>query len=286
MKIVKIHAGLGNQIFQYALFLGLKKYGHKVKVDYSEFELYNIHHGYELQRTFNINLPHINSFEKKLYAPRRPRFIYRVLRKCFNTDACYMIEQPEFCFSEEVLFSQKTKYLNGYWQHHRYVDLVEEELRQNLKFPKINDPQNEKLLKKIQHHNSVVSIHVRRGDYLNHPTLGGLCDLNYYRKAIDYIKFIIPNPLFVFFSNDIAWCRQNFNSEEALYVDWNRGEDSFRDMQLMSLCHHHIIANSSFSWWAAWLNSRPDKIVIAPKKWINLPEADPKALLLDHFILL
>ena len=98
--------------------------------------------------------------------------------------------------------------------------------------------------------------------------------IEYYEKAINYVKNKIEGPVFFIFSNDIDWCKENFSFEEAYFVDWNIGEKSFRDMQLMSSCKHNIIANSSFSWWGAWLNNNLDKIIIAPSKWLNDERVD------------
>ena len=114
-----------------------------------------------------------------------------------------------------------------------------------------------------------VSIHVRRGDYLNEPLLNGICDEQYYVAAIEEIKAMVDNPVFFIFSNDILWCKTHFNQINAVFVENNTGKNSYRDMQLMSLCKHHIIANSSFSWWGAWLGKYKDSMICAPTKWMN-----------------
>lgn len=284
MKIVKFLGGIGNQMFQYAFVLALIKSRHKVKIDILEYEFYNTHNGYELESIFNIELPTITPKEKKLYEPKRQRVGYRFLRIILNTNHAYLVENPEFTFSEKLLSSKKTQYLNGYWQHHKYVDFVEDKLRASLIFPNFDDIKNIELEEEIRNTPNTVSVHIRRGDYIQHPTLGGICTKHYFEKAIDYINKKIANPKFIFFSNDIQWCKENFSLENAIYVDWNIGKHSYRDMQLMSLCAHNIIANSSFSWWGAWLNTNPSKIVIAPKTWINLVDTDQKALILDEYI--
>lgn len=102
------------------------------------------------------------------------------------------------------------------------------------------------------------------GDYVNHPIHGGICTLEYYKKAIEIIRNNIAEPAFFIFSNDIDWCRNNLPLESATYITGNNGGNSYKDMHLMSLCKHNIIANSSFSWCGAWLNSNQNKIVIAP----------------------
>ena len=118
--------------------------------------------------------------------------------------------------------------------------------------------------------NNSVSIHVRRGDYLNgyyFETLGKICDIDYYKRAIALINKEVNDPYFYIFSDDPGYVAENLKIENATYVDFNRGRDSWQDMYLMSQCKHNIIANSTFSWWGAWLNTNLNKIVIAPNRW-------------------
>jgi hypothetical protein len=123
----------------------------------------------------------------------------------------------------------------------------------------------ENYLKDINTTNSV-SIHVRRGDYANHPNIG-ILDISYYQKAVIYMTKYIENPIFYIFSNDIEWCKENFMFiDKKIIIDKTNNE--IEDMILMKNCNHNIIANSSFSWWGAWLNNNDNKIVIAPKKWM------------------
>src|SRR5690606_19531988 len=101
--------------------------------------------------------------------------------------------------------------------------------------------------------------------------------------ALAHIEQHVDSPLFIFFSDDISWCKANFPITNALFVDWNTGLDSFRDMQLMSLCKHHIIANSSFSWWGAWFNPYPGKIVVSPRRWVTWDGLDLSGIILPDF---
>jgi hypothetical protein len=116
--------------------------------------------------------------------------------------------------------------------------------------------------------------------------LHGLCTPEYYRIAIDYIKNNVDNPSFYFFSDDIEWVEQhlNFKDVNATYIGHNKGEKAYEDMRLMQYCKHNIIANSSFSWWGAWLNSFPQKIVIAPKRWMNIDGLNTDDLIPDSWI--
>ena len=118
-----------------------------------------------------------------------------------------------------------------------------------------------------------VGIHVRRGDYLKEKQYLGICELDYYTKAIDIMKEHFVCPSFYIFSNDLEWCREKLEvltgKENTVYVDWNKGNESYQDMRLMSYCKGLIIANSSFSWWGAFLNQEENKFIVAPKRWKN-----------------
>ena len=118
------------------------------------------------------------------------------------------------------------------------------------------------------------SLHVRRGDYLKDPDFCGICDLDYYKKAVETVLSKTKKQVtFLVFSNDINWCKENladdFAGNEVIYVDWNTGKDSYKDMYLMSQCQANIIANSSFSWWGAYLNESPNKLVVSPLRYKN-----------------
>ena len=131
----------------------------------------------------------------------------------------------------------------------------------------MNEP-NTQIFEKIEKTNTV-SIHIRRGDYLKDKQRNNICNVEYYKLAIEKIKTYIEHPSFFVFSDDINWCKENFQNEEFNFIDWNTGNNSFIDMQLMSNCKHNIIANSSFSWWAAWLNINSNKIIIGPMYWFD-----------------
>lgn len=144
-------------------------------------------------------------------------------------------------------------------------------------------------MKKIINSNSI-SLHVRRGDYENNSSAkrlhGGICTLNYYKQAIELVASRIKNPVFFIFSNDLKWARENLELEKykQVLVNLNKGNNSYKDMYLMSKCKHNIIANSSFSWWGAWLNANPKKIVICPKRWYNNKRLDSKDIVPESWI--
>lgn len=283
MKVVKFLGGLGNQMFQYAFYLSLKQCFKAVKVDLIGFDDYPLHNGYELERVFSVSVETISSFERSLYTPDNRDWVWRKLRRLYGTKDAFFEERNGFCFDESIYQDKKNRYYWGYWQHIAYVNRVEAQLRQDFTFPPSTDSTYLALRNKIKDENTV-SVHVRRGDYLGHSILGGICDQKYYEKAIEAAKVQLASPQFVFFSNDIPWCKETFSAEKAVFVDCNQGEQSYRDMELMSLCQHHIIANSSFSWWGAWLNPSPNKMVISPSQWVNDQVVDLSGMVLPSFI--
>lgn len=275
MKIVNILGGLGNQMFQYALALALKHKEPKQKIciDPRAFHGYSIHNGYELKRIFGTELPEatIGEVMKVAYPFLNYRLwqIFRMLPK----RSSMKYEWESMAYDERVFNNDKDEYLIGYWQTERYFLPVRQEILKAFSFPSFESGSaNDVLNKELQQKNSV-SVHIRRGDYMKISNTSGICTLDYYKKAIAQVKEVISPNLFVIFSDDIDWCLEQFGSIigdlDIKYVDWNKGKDCFRDMQLMSLCKHNIIANSSFSWWGAWLNQNPNKVVIAPSRWMN-----------------
>jgi hypothetical protein len=158
----------------------------------------------------------------------------------------------------------------GYWQSARYFDNYDSQIRKDFTFRLPLEGRNAELAIDMAGSQSI-SLHIRRGDYIKHkPTskIMHVCSLDYYRDAVRWVSSKVVAPVFFVFSDDMEWVRRHIDFlPNFVLVDINREADSFRDMQLMSFCKHHIIANSSFSWWGAWLNSNVKKIVIAPQKW-------------------
>jgi hypothetical protein len=158
----------------------------------------------------------------------------------------------------------------GYWQSANYFAELAAELRKELTPLAEPNAANAAYAAKIAAGNAV-SLHVRRGDYASVAHTNqthGLAPLDYYREAIRVMRERIESPVFFVFSDDLAWCRENLPlGESAVFVEGNGGAMAYEDLRLMSQCRHHVIANSSFSWWGAWLNPSPAKIVIAPARW-------------------
>jgi hypothetical protein len=283
MKIVKILGGLGNQMFQYAFYLSLANRFKQVKADISRFESYSLHNGFELEKVFDIEVKKASSFFIKIFDQTNNTWKYRKLRRITGAKNAICDEKKEFVFEKDLFNNAKNLMYNGYWQNEKYFIEISDKIRSAFTFRKPLGAQNLKISNLIQNTESV-SLHVRRGDYVGHILLGDICDLSYYENAISLINSKVTKPIFFVFSNDIEWCKQNLKIEPSNYISWNQGSDSYIDMQLMSLCKHNIIANSSFSWWAAWLNNNQNKIVIAPKSWTNDPNYDDSDICPESWI--
>lgn len=276
MKIVNILGGLGNQMFQYALALALEKHcGARtvVRIDPRAFNGYPIHNGYELKRIFNVKIPEATVCEVTKIA--YPFLNYRIWQLCrlLPKRKTIKYEWKSMAYDERVFANTHDEYLIGYWQTERYFRPFRQDIIKAFAFPPFETgSQNEALSEELKQKCSV-AVHIRRGDYLKINNTSGICTIAYYQKAIARIKEFITSDVFVIFSDDIDWCMEQFGTiigdADIRFVNWNKGKESYRDMQLMSLCKHNIIANSSFSWWGAWLNQNPNKIVIAPSRWMN-----------------
>jgi hypothetical protein len=278
MKIVKVNGGFGNQLFQYAFYLALtKKYDEAVCLDSLDMANYRIHNGYELEGIFNLDARYCTAEQRGIVRKDNNFFAKMIssLKNKLSINKHYILEskQEHFTFHEQSFGEAGTSiYYKGYWQHAMYLNDIEAELKSCLIFPEFKLEKNISLSKYIATNESV-SLHVRRGDYVQHKAFGGICDLSYYQRAVEEVKSRVKEPTFIVFSDDIQWCKDNLNLEEAKFVDWNSGDNSYRDMQLMSLCKHNIIANSSFSWWGAWLNANENKKVICPDKWVHYTDS-------------
>lgn len=276
MKIVKILGGLGNQMFQYALFVALQKEfpQEQVLVDCSYFKTYHVHTGLELNRVFGVELPQASFHQLlKVTWPVKSFKLSRAMRKILPPRKTECLEAKDYTYNAHV-FDCGNMYYDGYWQNYKYFDKYRDKILQLFQFKlKLNECSSN-ILPELAAKNSV-SIHVRRGDYLKAKNYAGLCGLEYYKMAIEYINRNVQDAAFYIFSDDMEWCREKISpmlaGHKFTYIDWNKGADSPIDMMLMSQCSHNIIANSSFSWWAAYLNDNTGKIICAPKKWTNTP---------------
>jgi glycosyl transferase family 11 len=197
-------------------------------------------------------------------------------------------EPKKYAFHPDLKPPEGTRrvYLRGYWQAYGYVRAMETQLRNDFRFRAAPLGQNRDMLDRIQSTATTISVHVRRGDYLH---VGMALPACYYDRAIAYMSERFPDATFVIFSDDMEFVRSSLaNSLKAIYVEGNGAETAYEDLRLMSVCTHHIIANSTFSWWGAWLNPSASKVVVAPRNWSNIPNQDfselypPQWTLLDN----
>lgn len=274
MIISQVIGGLGNQMFQYAAGRALSlQRNQSLRLDTSDFIWYGLHQGFELQRVFVCPVKVATQAEVRSILTwqslsRIKRIVVRPRMKAIRRKT--FVVEPHFHYWAGIKEVSGDAYLSGYWQSEKYFLDVAPVIKADFTFKSPLVGCNANIAARIAKVNSV-SLHVRRGDYVSNPKTNvnhGVCSLDYYRSAIRHVAERVEYPEFFIFSDDIGWVKDNLKMDfPCQYVDHNHGEKSYNDMHLMSLCRHQIIANSSFSWWGAWLNSNPDKIVIAPKKW-------------------
>lgn len=271
--IIRLQGRMANQMFEWALGRAIyAKTGIQPIFDDSE----------ETQKlsVFNLNFskvaiekPLINKILRKIIPIRNLR---NKLTK-LEIKIPKLIENPCFKYDEKYINVQSPIYLDGFFQSHKYFDNIREELLEDFKLKKKLNSKNKQILEKIKTTESV-AIHYRRTDYLKARVANvmGACTDEYYHNAVNTIANKLNKPITLFiFSDDPKWVKENVKFEhEIIVVDINSGKQGYFDLELMKNCKHNIIANSSFSYWGAWLNENPDKIVIAPKIWMKNIESD------------
>jgi hypothetical protein len=284
MKIVVAFGGLGNVMFYYALANALRHKGAKSFVFMSKTNLE--HYNYELHKLFpSISYwGNLNAFERLYYAMiQRIRDLhykkYKVPHKIlfYPFIGLYSDQEPVKFLPSVFCDIEQNQFLIGHFQSYKYFEDYRASVLDEFRFSTDCLSENSKQMAKEINSCNSVSIHVRRGDYLNNyyfETLGKICDLDYYNRAIEVINTHVTNAHFFVFSDDPKYVADNLNIKNATYVDFNVGTDSWQDMYLMSQCKHNIIANSTFSWWGAWLNVNETKIVVAPHRWFANIEKD------------
>lgn len=269
--IVRLMGGLGNQMFQYAAARSLAdRYQVELKLDLFDFEYHRLRR-YELGnfriragiagkddvRSLGMNIVRLS-----LYGRLRHRFLPTLSKSVFR--------EKTMAYDPKMESIALPVYLDGYWQSERYFVFNRDVIRNDFQLTSQPDESNGEVLTRIKAVNAV-SLHVRRSDYVTDSKTSkvlGLCSLDYYRNAVSYISEIVDRPHFFVFSDDHSWVQENLGFvTPRTIVTVNSSQNGVFDMMLMQCCKHHIIANSSFSWWGAWLNSAHGKIVIAPKKW-------------------
>lgn len=274
MIITSLAGGLGNQLFQYAfgcrtalargtlLKLDISKTGQNGLRPYC-LKHFNIVEEFATAADLEWMARRVNGLERLGLMPLAKRT---------------WIVEPEGWFQSynpALLKIQDNAYIEGYWQSPKYFADCESVIRQDLTLRVPPDQRNQALADWIADIEAV-SVHIRRGDYLTRPTAlekFARCSDDYYRRAMDSLRERSEQPHFILFSDEPEWARENFAmNSDITVIDGNGGDNDYLDLWLMSLCKHHIIANSSFSWWGAWLGCHADKIVIAPRRWFNLTD--------------
>lgn len=277
MIAFQAQGGLGNQLFQYAAARRLAfQHGCPLVIDHHWFDHPRpgeTPRSLELNR-YRVNMRLATSLELLRWAPLRSRWA-RYLNLLLPMN---LVREHGHSVNRNVLSAPPNSYLAGFWQSEIYFADIREQLLQE--FTPIEPPGPEDAaIAELMQQGTSISVHVRRGDYVSLASASayhGLCTLDYYRKAIAYTAKRVPSPTLFVFSDDPDWTKANLKSPfPTHYVDHNRPEKAFQDLRLMSLCRHHILANSSFSWWGAWLSRSVDALVIAPERWYAVDRPTP-----------
>ena len=277
MIIACIRGGLGNQMFQYAMARSLAlKLRTELKLDLTHYRNTSFR-AFELG-VFRLRFEEASTRELDLYPVYNTPLLRKLRRKLIGiTRPRHLFIETGLQYHPEIWSLSPDTYLKGYWHHEQYFADIASLLHEEFGFGVPLRETNRPVLEAIETANSV-SLHVRRGDYVSNKAvlaLNGVCSTEYYQEAIRTIAARVRNPHFFIFSDDPEWVRTHLPIEYPFsIVEGNTGEYSYEDLHLMSRCKHQIIANSTFSWWGAWLNPSPDKLVIAPGRWYADAEAD------------
>lgn len=277
MIIVRLIGGLGNQLFQYCIGRKLAmRHQVPVKLDLSVYDndasrecrlhFFNVSYAVASPKEVNamVAIYENDAFYAKVYRKLEKKFLPKYRRK-------YFVEHDYYMFEPDLLKVGSKVLIEGFWQHHRYYqDLPQQILAE---FTLKNEfVEKYGILDQIAADHRSVSVHIRRGDYVSDPnnlSWFGILSPDYYQRAMAYIESNIKDPRYYIFSDDLDWARDHLAvNTEAVYVDIAKGQKEYLELEAMRRCRHHIIANSSFSWWGAFLNENPDKLVIAPSKWL------------------
>lgn len=282
MIIVHIFGGLGNQLFQYAAGRTIaEKYQQALKLDISEFKNYDLRN-FDLSQ-LNTHFGIANEDEIKLLKPssnisKAWQYLKPKKKRTYHREHFFHYDKSFEKIGPDV-------YLKGYFQSEKYFAPATNTIRKEFVIKSELLTGIEEVAASIRNTTSV-SVHIRRGDYKNKKvlTLHGILDISYYQQAIETVLQQHPDAVFYFFSDDIEWVKENFAIPGAVFVSRYHSRTHFEDLHLMSLCKHNIIANSSFSWWGAWLNNNAGKMVIGPKKWFNKGPEDTQDILPGNWI--
>jgi hypothetical protein len=291
MIIVKLYGGLGNQMFQYAT---AKRLAHQnnseLKLDISHYDNLVLPNGLPYRSfdlpIFNIKESIATTDEINLFKNNPNSFFKKIQRKIRNKIIPYTsIYEPHFHFFSELLYIKGNIYIDGYWQSEKYFKDIEDVIRKNFELEVTLTAEGLELLNKIKSTNAIC-LNIRRQEFASNVHVDQFIGLEYIDKAIQMILKKVDQPHFFIFSDELSWCKQHLKTNESYtFVEEHLYGEKFKDcLFFMTSCKHYIIPNSTFGWWAAWLNARPDKIVIAPDKWLKDKSKDTKDLLPESWI--
>ncbi len=287
--IAKLHGGLGNQMFQYAAARALAhRLAAEVCLDVTEVTG-NSMRQYALD-AFNIRAEVGTADEMMAFHPQSRGqslpFIRALRRSLLGYGAYTVYREKHFHYDPTFVTLHGDVYLDGYWQSERYFADIEAELRREFEFRASVSDEYAWLVNRLAQPNSV-SVHVRRGDYVSDPAISrlhGAVDFSYYLRAANIIAERCAKPSFFVFSDDSQWVRENFHLQAPFELVAPDMTNPAEDLRLMSLCAHHIISNSTFSWWGAWLANHRNQIVVAPKRWFATDEHDTRDIVPERWI--
>jgi len=278
MISTRIRGGLGNQLFQYCAGRALAlRHGVDLSLDLRDYDKPN---------AFQVGLEHFNvqTVPAERLPAGREDGLLQALKKVVKGGALRTYREASLGYDAGFETLPDETHLKGYWQSERYFMPFEDQIRKDLQIVAAPSQQNVDAQAEIAACNAV-SLHIRRGDYVSNAKFNaahGTCDLEYYARSAAFVAERVGDPVIYAFSDDPAWVAENLKLPfEMRFVDHNDGATAHEDLRLMATCKHHIIANSSFSWWGAWLNPSADKVVAAPTQWFadpnkNNPDILPK----------
>lgn len=280
MIISRINGGLGNQMFQYATGRAIALRNKTIlKVDPENCDK-DTARAYELDY-FATQTSIATPEEVARLNPKRTDLLTRIKRRVPFLPQTHIVEK-HFHFDPSILQLGDNCYLQGFWQTEKYFLDVADTIRQELTLTTPLDAENKKAIKLITDTTSV-GLHIRRGDYVTHAEASkhhGTCSLAYYQEAITHLATTIPDFEIFIFSDDPQWAKDNLKLAHPTHLMTHNGPNrGYEDMRLLSNCKHFIIANSTFSWWGAWLSTHPHKQIVAPKKWFAGSTSDTSDLI-------
>lgn len=271
-EIVRVAGGLANKMFHCAFAMQLETLGYDVMIDVDPMSYEFEHDVLDLWKIFPCLGLKKNTVDKYSYA-KDSSFVGKIMRRLpYITGQRYYISHSVYYDSDFSKKLSKDGYIIGYFQNEKYFSESFDKVKESFQFAPLKGEKNVNIAERMKGTNSV-AIHVRKGDgYATWPEFQGTCPQSYYKNAIDIISEKVSNVVYYVFTDSPEWVIENFKWFDYTLINWNpcEGWGNHFDMQLMSLCKHNIIANSTYSWWGAWLNSNPDKVIIAPKVWFNL----------------